>query len=217
MRLKICGICDLNQASAIAQMGADTLGFISVKDSPRYITPDKIKEIVKILPTEISKVGVFVNASGEEIVKIVEESNITAIQLHGDEKPSLCAELRDLFPDIEIIKVFRYQNRESLQSLDDYIPFIDTILLDTYQENTYGGTGKTFNWAELTDFRPSRPWLIAGGLNPNNVLDALKTLKCDGVDVSSGVEISPGNKNLNRVGELVQHLNSLRKPLNSSI
>lgn len=216
MRLKICGITNLIQAEAIASLGVDTLGFICVKDSPRYINPEEIKAITSQLPSETSKVGVFVNQSVEEIVNITKEGGLTAIQLHGDETPSFCAKLREFLPDREIIKVFRYQNSDSLANLDDYLSLVDTILLDTYQKEVYGGTGKTFNWSELADFRPSRPWLLAGGLNPENVILALNTLKCDGIDLSSGVESNPGEKDLNKIKQLLQHLNSIKIPLHSS-
>ncbi len=213
MRLKICGITNPEQAEAIASLGVDTLGFICVKNSPRYVNAKEIKAITDKLPSEMSKVGVFVNQTEEEIVNIVQEGGLTAIQLHGDEPPSVCARLRELLPDLEIIKVFRYQNRDSLARLDDYLSLIDTILLDTYQKEVYGGTGKTFNWSELVDFRPSRPWLLAGGLNSENVLLALNTLKCDGLDVSSSVESQPGEKDLNKIRQLLDHLNSVNIPL----
>jgi len=216
MRLKICGITNLEQAEAIASLGVDTLGFICVKDSPRYINAEQIKEITSKLPPEISKVGVFVNQSVDEIFNIVKEGGLTAIQLHGEETPFICSQLREMLPDREIIKVFRYQNQDSLINLDDYLSLVDTILLDTYRKEVYGGTGETFNWSELKDFRPPRPWLLAGGLNPENVLSALNTVKCDGFDVSSGVETHPGEKDLNKIKQLLEILNSIKIPLHSS-
>ncbi|WP_330202686.1 phosphoribosylanthranilate isomerase [Cyanobacterium sp. Dongsha4] len=216
MRLKICGITSVEQADAIASLGVDTLGFICVENSPRYIKSEQIKTITSKISSEISKVGVFVNQSIENILDIVEKAGLTGIQLHGDEPPSMCTTLRESLPDLEIIKVFRYQNSDSLAKLDDYLSVIDTILLDTYQKDMYGGTGKTFNWSELADFRPPRPWLLAGGLTPDNVLLALNTLKCDGIDVSSGVETNPGEKDLNKIKLLLEHLNSFKVPLHSS-
>lgn len=216
MRIKICGITSLRQSLAIANLGADTLGFICVQKSPRYVTNEIIKNIIQQLPNEISKVGIFVNEDINKIIKTVEETGLTAIQLHGEENPAICFQLGEFLPDIEIIKAFRYQNLESLALLKDYIPVIDTILLDAYQEGVYGGTGKTLNWLQLNNFRPSRPWLLAGGINPDNVLNALEMVKCDGIDVSSGVEISPGNKDLEKVRQLFQQLNTLKDKLNSS-
>jgi phosphoribosylanthranilate isomerase len=216
MRVKLCGITTLEQGLAIANLGADTLGFICVKKSPRYINNETIKNIIQQLPKEISKIGVFVNENVENIIKTVEETGLTGIQLHGEESINICAQLRDFLPDIEIIKAFRYQNSESLALLESYIPVIDTILLDAYQEGVYGGTGKTLNWLQLANFRPSRPWLLAGGINADNILSALESVKCDGIDVSSGVEISAGNKDLEKVKQLFQQLNTLKDKLNSS-
>ncbi|MBL1208978.1 phosphoribosylanthranilate isomerase [Geminocystis sp. GBBB08] len=207
MRIKICGITTLEQALAISNLGADTLGFVCVEKSPRYINNEIITNIIKQLPKEISKIGVFVNEKIDNIVKTVEETGLTGIQLHGGENPAICHQLREFLPDREIIKAFRYQNLEFLALLDNYLPVIDTILLDAYEEGVYGGTGKTLNWLQLADFRPHRPWLLAGGINPENVLNALKIVKCDGVDSSSWCEISAGNKDLEKVRQLFQQLN----------
>lgn len=216
MRIKLCGITTLEQGLAIANLGADTLGFICVEKSSRYIDNETIKNIIQQLPKEISKIGVFVNENIENIIKTVQYTGLTGIQLHGEESPAICTQLREFLPDIEIIKAFRYQNSESLALLESYIPVIDTILLDAYQEGVYGGTGKTLNWLQLAYFRPSRPWLLAGGINADNVLMALESVKCDGLDVSSGVEISAGNKDLDKVKQLFQQLNNLKNQLYSS-
>ncbi|BAQ66907.1 phosphoribosylanthranilate isomerase [Geminocystis sp. NIES-3709] len=210
MRIKICGVTLLEQAISIAELGVDTLGFICVKTSPRYIKPEDIKNIIKILPPEMSKVGVFVNENVENIITLVKETGLTAIQLHGDENLNVCRQLREFLPDIEIIKAFRYQNLKSLQLLENYLPLIDTILLDAFQEGIYGGTGKTLNWLQLNNFRPSRPWLLAGGLEPDNVITALQIVQCDGIDLSSGVEISPGNKDLDKIKLLLDNLNKFK-------
>lgn len=210
MRVKICGITDAQQAISIESLGVDTLGFICVKKSPRYIQEEEIKKIIKVLSLTTSKIGVFVNEETENIIKIVKNTGLTAVQLHGDETPNFCSQLRELLPDIEIIKAFRYQNADSLSLLSEYSPFIDTILLDTFQQDIYGGTGKTLNWQQLNNFRPSRPWLLAGGLTPDNVMLALQTLQCDGIDLSSGVEISAGNKDLEKITLLLNNLNKLK-------
>ncbi|WP_017295532.1 phosphoribosylanthranilate isomerase [Geminocystis herdmanii] len=210
MRIKICGITDLQQAISIESLGVDTLGFICVKKSPRYIQEEEIKKIIKVLSSPISKVGVFVNEEIDNIIKIVKNTGLTAVQLHGDETPNFCSQLRELLPDREIIKAFRYQNADSLSLLLEYSPFIDTILLDTFQQGIYGGTGKTLDWQQLDNFRPSRPWLLAGGLTPDNVMLALQTLQCDGIDLSSGVEISAGNKDLEKIKLLLNNLNQVK-------
>ena len=202
MRLKICGITNIPQALAIKDLGVDTLGFICVPQSPRYITPEKINAIIEQLPKSVSTIGVFVNEDWQNIVSIVKQTGLTGVQLHGDESSDDCEQIRNSLPDVEIIKAFRYQDPQSLAHLDSYLPITDTILLDAYQKDAYGGTGKTLNWQDLKEFRPDRPWLLAGGLTPDNVIEAMNTVPCNGLDLSSGVEISPGNKDLNKVKQL---------------
>lgn len=215
MRLKICGITKVQQAIDIVNLGVDTLGFICLEQTPRYIKPEQIKKIVQELPNEISTVGVFVNEEIDTTIEIIDYTGLTAIQLHGEETATHCQQLSEALPESEIIKVFRYQNPESLADLDSYLPFIDTILLDAYQVGSYGGTGKQLQWQELKNFRPACPWLLAGGLKPENVIEALQTVSCDGLDLSSGVEISPGNKDLEKITQLCQILNNSPEPLHS--
>ncbi len=215
MRLKICGITNLQQAIEIVNLGIDTLGFICVNQSPRYIKPQQIKNIIEKLPQESSTVGVFVNEDINKIIQIITQTGLTGIQLHGDETVNDCQHIRQALPEIEIIKAFRYQNQESLNQLDSYLPVVDTILLDAYQVGVHGGTGQQFKWEDLTDFRPSRPWLLAGGLKPDNVMKAFNTVACDGLDISSGVEISPGNKDIDKIKELCHLLNNIKGQLHS--
>lgn len=206
MRIKICGITDSATAQAIAKEGADTLGFICVPQSPRYVPPSTISTIIQAIPEEISTVGVFVNTPVEEIITIVATTGLTGIQLHGEEKPTTCAKLREILPNIEIIKAFRVKNIESLEQIESYYPVVDTLLLDAYHPDSYGGTGKQLNWDQLINFRPPRPWLLAGGITPDNVITALNKVKCDGIDVSSGVETAPGQKDITKVSNLFQTL-----------
>lgn len=213
MRIKICGITDSATASAIANLGGDTLGFVCVPQSPRYVSSLRIAEIINSIPEEISTVGVFVNTPIAEIIEIVAKTGLTAIQLHGEETPETCVKLREILPNREIIKAFRVKNRESLANIADYYPMVDTLLLDAYQPNVYGGTGKTLNWQELADFRPPRPWLLAGGLNHDNVIEAINLTNCDGIDVSSGLELTPGQKDLTKVTDLFQVLESIKNKL----
>ncbi len=213
MRFKICGLTDTFTAQKIVTMGADTLGFICVPESPRYVSPEKIAEIIANIPKNVSKVGVFVNSSIPEIVDLVEITGLTSVQLHGEETPQFCSDLREYLPHIEIIKAFRVQNAQFLSSIEEYYPVVDTLLLDAYQPNIYGGTGKQLNWQELTTFRPSVPWLLAGGINPDNVLNALNLVNCDGIDVSSGVESAPGKKDLDKVNQLFGALETIKNEL----
>lgn len=206
MRIKICGITNVEQARAIANFGADSLGFICVSSSPRYVHITHIKEIVKEIATKVNTIGVFVNEDHEKIIKIVEETGLTGVQLHGEENPQFCEELRKSLPEVEIIKAIRVKNSESLDFLKIYFDCADTLLLDAYDPKMHGGTGKTLNWELLTNFKSPLPWFLAGGLTPDNIKNALTLLQPDGIDLSSGVEIAPGNKNLIKVHQLFEIL-----------
>ncbi|MDJ0844010.1 phosphoribosylanthranilate isomerase [Crocosphaera sp.] len=206
MRVKICGITQAEQGQAIAQLGATALGFICVERSPRYIKAQQIQDIIQVLPTAIDCIGVFANASLTDIEGVLKVAQLTGIQLHGDETPQFCAHIQQLWPDLEIIKAFRIKSPESLSDMSQYVEVIDTFLLDAYDPQQLGGTGKTLNWDILATFKPDRPWFLAGGLNPDNISEALDSLAPDGVDLSSGVERSPGDKDINKVTQLFERL-----------
>lgn len=206
MRVKICGITQPGQGRAIAKLGATDLGFICVPSSPRYVTPSQIQAVVRQLPPATGKIGVFAGAVPKEICRAVEIAQLTGVQLHGGEPPEFCQELRQLLPTVELIKAFRLKNAQSLAELAAYYSAIDTLLLDAYHPQQLGGTGKTLNWQALQQFSPPLPWLLAGGLAPDNVLEALSYLHPSGIDLSSGVERSPGDKDLLKVARLFQQL-----------
>lgn len=206
MRIKICGICQPDQGQAIAALGIKTLGFICVPSSPRYVTVNQAQQILGKLPPGIQTIGVFADASLETIKQVVLETGFTGIQLHGNESPEFCQAVKQAFPNREIIKALRIQSAESLQNAIAYYPLIDTLLLDAYHPHQLGGTGQTLPWESLKNFKPPCPWLLAGGLNPENVLTALSYLQPDGIDLSSGVERSPGNKDLDKVSQLIKNL-----------
>ncbi len=209
MRVKICGITQPQQSVAIANLGATALGFICVPTSPRYVTIKEIQAAVAPLPNNIDKIGVFANSSIFQISQTVQASNLTGVQLHGDEKPEFCYQLRQALPDIEIIKAFRVRSLEHLETTADYIDYVDTLLLDAYHPQQLGGTGKTLDWEMLQTYKPSRPWFLAGGLTPDNILTALSQIHPDGIDLSSGVERSPGDKDLDKVALLFARLKSV--------
>ena len=206
MRIKICGICQPDQGQAIAALGIKTLGFICVSSSPRYVTVKKVRQILEKLPPDIQTIGVFADASLETIEQVVLETGFTGIQLHGNESPEFCRAVKQALPNREIIKALRIQSAESLQKAIAYYSVIDTLLLDAYHPQQLGGTGQTLPWNDLKNFQPPCPWLLAGGLNPDNVLTALDSLHPDGIDLSSGVERSPGDKDLEKVSQLLKTL-----------
>ncbi|AFZ43713.1 phosphoribosylanthranilate isomerase [Halothece sp. PCC 7418] len=209
MRVKICGITNLEQASAIAQLGSTDLGFICVQKSPRYLPPHNLADITSHLPSTMGLIGVFANADLSDICSTVKQSHLTAVQLHGKESPAFCQQLRSQLPNTELIKAIAVKTPDSLTETEYYADWVDTFLLDAYAPQQLGGTGKSFNWDYLQDFHPQRPWFLAGGLTPNNIQQALNIAQPDGIDLSSGVENSPGDKNLDLVAELFQTLQSL--------
>jgi phosphoribosylanthranilate isomerase len=206
MRVKICGITQPQQSQAIASLGATALGFICVPASPRYVTPAQIRAAIAPLSVNIDTIGVFANTSIQKISQTVHESGLTGVQLHGDETPEFCRHLRQALPQVEIIKALRVRNVEHLEQAIIFTQYINTLLLDAYHPQQLGGTGQTLDWQMLQQFRPSCPWLLAGGLTPDNILTALSQLNPDGIDLSSGVEIKPGDKDLDKVALLFERL-----------
>jgi phosphoribosylanthranilate isomerase len=214
LRIKICGITRADQAKAIATLGADALGFICVPASPRYIAPEQIGKIVATLPQRtrsggtLAKIGVFANASLPQIIKIVQQGALTGVQLHGQESPEFCRTLRLELPQVELIKAFRIQTAQTLTLAEHYTDTVDTFLLDAFNPHALGGTGETWDWALVKDFAPERPWFLAGGLNGGNAIAALSQAKPSGIDLSSGVETSPGQKDLTLVKQLFDALSA---------
>ncbi|MEI6369192.1 MAG: phosphoribosylanthranilate isomerase [Nostocales cyanobacterium ELA608] len=209
MRVKICGITQPQQSLAIASLGATALGFICVPSSPRYVTIAQIQAAIAPLSQNIDKIGVFANTTIAEISQIVTKSGLTGIQLHGEETPEFCQQLRQSLPQVEIIKAIRVRSLEHLQTTTNYTDYVDTLLLDAYHPQQLGGTGQTLNWHKLNqEFSPSLPWFLAGGLTADNILTALSHIQPSGIDLSSGVEHSPGNKDLHKVALLFQKLDT---------
>jgi phosphoribosylanthranilate isomerase len=207
MRVKICGLTQVTQAQEIVRQGANSIGFICVERSPRYLSPENIQAIAISLPDYIDKVGVFADHSPSEIIAVVNTAQLTSVQLHGQESPDFCDRLRQVLPqNIELIKAFRIKTAACLQTLELYLDQVDTLLLDAYHPQMLGGTGQTIDWQDLAQFQPPLPWLLAGGLTPDNVSDALSCLQPDGIDLSSGVERSPGDKDLAKVTQLFKQL-----------
>jgi phosphoribosylanthranilate isomerase len=204
LRVKICGIMTPGQGKEIARLGANAIGFICVEKSPRYVTPEQIREIAMVLPQETHRIGVFMNHKLETIVSTVETSGLTSVQLHGSESVEFCKQVRSALPATELIKAFRVESAETLKSTQDYTPVVDWLLLDAYHPTLGGGTGLVLDWETLSAFKPDRPWFLAGGLTPENLAAALDSLSPQGIDLSSGVEISPGDKDLAKVAALFE-------------
>ena len=206
MRIKICGITKPQQGKEIASLGATALGFICVKASPRYVDVEQIRAVVEQLPEHTHKIGVFANAPVKEITQIAVNSGLTGVQLHGEESPEFCEQLREYLPNVEIIKALRIKAVDDLNKVNVYFGKVNTLLLDAYHPQQLGGTGKTLDWQTLKQFNPGLPWFLAGGLTPDNILEALALIEPSGIDLSSGVERSPGDKDLDKVAKLFEKL-----------
>lgn len=217
MRVKICGITKLEQGNAIAQMGATALGFICVPSSPRYLSAGKISVVIQELSQQIDCIGVFANTTIAEICQTVTATGLSGVQLHGNESPEFCQQLRQYLPEIEIIKALRVRTTECLTNSEIYANSVDMLLLDAYHPSQLGGTGKTLDWVTLQKYKPCLPWLLAGGLTPDNIVDALSLLQPDGIDLSSGVERSPGDKDLDKVAQLFTKLRQTEQLLLNQI
>ncbi|MDR9402427.1 MAG: phosphoribosylanthranilate isomerase, partial [Halothece sp. Uz-M2-17] len=152
MRVKICGITNLEQGRAIAQLGATDLGFICVQKSPRYLPPHNIADITSHLPSTMGLIGVFANTDLPEIYSTVKQAHLTAVQLHGKESPAFCQQLRSQLPQIELIKAIAVKTPDSLRGTEQYADSVDTFLLDAYAPQQLGGTGQSFNWHYLKNF-----------------------------------------------------------------
>ena len=189
VKVKICGITNLNDALGSAGSGCDALGFVFYKKSPRYIDPAKAKNISRILPKKILRMGVFVDEKEKEVKKIAKLCELDILQFHGDESPEYCARFKD---DYKVIKAFRVKDSDSLKSVNDY--GVDYYLFDTYKSDSMGGTGEKFDWKILKDFEILKPFILSGGLDPENVERAIREVAPYAVDVSSGVESAPGKK-----------------------
>ena len=194
VRVKICGITNLEDALLAIDLGAHAIGFVFAP-SPRRVDPSVARKIIEEVPPLVNFVGVFVNESGERVREIASFCGLDSLQFHGQEPPSYCQELRPLF---RVIKSFRIKNLESLKAFGLYR--VDAVLLDTYSKEAMGGTGKTFNWEIAKEAQKFRmPLILSGGLNPANVTEAINSVKPYAVDVSSGVELSPGKKDPDKI------------------
>jgi phosphoribosylanthranilate isomerase len=208
MRIKICGITNIEQGTAIAQMGATDLGFICVPSSPRYLNLTKLHPLITTLGSVANTVGVFADFSVMTIAQVVSITELNTVQLHGNESVEFCQELREILPGTEIIKAWRVRDNGDLDKIAAYSEVVDGLLLDAYHPDALGGTGQTLDWEQLAAFTPPIPWLLAGGLTPDNIGTALSQLHPDGIDLSSGVEVAPGNKDLALVDRLFTNLTS---------
>jgi len=198
VRIKICGITSVADALAAVEAGADAIGLMLWAPSKRYVTNAQAAEIVRALPPFVSKVGVFVDPQAGEIHRALAEIGLDTIQLHGEETPEFCRQ----FAPVKVMKAFRVKNAESLKRLSDFNT--DAWLLDSYVAGQQGGTGAVFNWDLAVQAKDAgKPIVLAGGLTPENIAQAVHEVWPYGVDVSSGVESAPGKKDPEMIRQFI--------------
>ncbi|MDI6791237.1 MAG: phosphoribosylanthranilate isomerase [Thermodesulfobacteriota bacterium] len=193
IRIKVCGITNIEDALAAQALGADAIGLVFAK-SPRRVEKERAREIVQALPPFVHLVGVFVDEEKGVIEGIADFCRLTVLQFHGSESPEYCAGF-----DRPVIKAFRISQREDIERMKPYQGKVSAFLLDTYHPVLAGGTGQTFDWTMAKEAGKIGPIILAGGLNPDNVEAAIRAVKPYAVDVSSGVEMSPGKKDHDRI------------------
>ncbi|MCK4292493.1 MAG: phosphoribosylanthranilate isomerase [Planctomycetes bacterium] len=203
VKVKICGLTNYEDAVAALDMGADLLGFNFYPESPRYVTPEKAAEIISKLPAFIDVAGVFVNASFEEIRRIIDRCRLNWIQLHGDEDPEFCGSFRSVH--VKTMKALRVKDTSDIEKADQF--FTDAVLLDAFHPEKYGGTGLTFDWNIVGHI--GKRVFLAGGINPDNAAAAVE-LGVYGIDVCSGIEAEPGKKDHRKMKKLFENVNLLR-------
>ncbi len=204
VKVKVCGMTCLKDTQVAVEEGVDAVGFIFYKKSPRSVTMKTAREIILELPPFVDTVGVFVDETAEQINKIADYCNLDIIQLHGDESPAFCKKIRR-----RVIKAFKVKDMQSVKKLSGFQ--VSGFLLDTFSENLHGGTGKVFDWNLALPAKKFGPVIMAGGLTPNNVRQAVQQVRPYGVDVCSGVESQPGVKDHKKVRAFLKNAKAGRK------
>lgn len=200
VRVKVCGITNLDDALAAIELGAHALGFIFVPSSPRHVTTEEAAHIISQLPPFVTKVGVFADAPMEQLKEFMNACPLDLIQLHGEESPAYCTAL---FP--RAIKAFRVKDEGILSLISNYQA--SAYLLDTFDTAMLGGTGQRFDWRIAQKAVASgRLIILSGGLNPDNIQEAITMVRPYGVDVSSGIETRPGKKALHKMQQFFSRL-----------
>ena len=202
MLIKICGITELEDALAAVSLGADALGFVFFSGSPRAVTPAEVRDITRELPPFVSTVGVFVNEPPARINAIAAEAGLDVAQLHGDEPPGDC---REIHP--RVVKAFRVRDRGSVARVAEYP--VSAVLLDAWTPDDYGGTGRFFDWDIASSLAARHRVILAGGLSPDNVREAISAVRPYAVDVSSGVE-RDGDKRRKDPGKIREFIRKAR-------
>ncbi len=199
-KIKICGITNEKDAQAAADLGVDAVGFVFA-ESPRRVDPNSVKRISLSLPPFVNTVGVFVDEDPEVVTEIVNFCKLDCVQLHGGETPDYCKGL-----GLKLLKAIRVKDKNSLEEMAGYMGLIKGFVLDTYIKGKQGGTGKTFDWTVAKEAKKYGYVILSGGLTPATIREAIDLVRPYGVDVSSGVESSPGIKDHDKMERFVEKI-----------
>ena len=202
MKIKICGFTQAQNARDAAMLGIDAIGLVFYQKSPRHVDMSQALEIVQALPPFVNRVGLFVNADSEFIDEVLCEVPIDTLQFHGDETVNECMQF-----DMPFIKSVRVSSETDLKKIATDFCKASASLLDSYSSNTYGGTGKPFDWS-LACVEIDLPVILAGGLNPDNVAEAISQVNPYAVDASSGVESAKGVKDIDKIKSFISNIRS---------
>ena len=205
VRVKICGITNVRDARLAAGLGADALGFNFYRYSPRFIKPERARAIIAALPPFVTTVGVFVDEPPKIVMEICRMCGLDAVQLHGNERPVRVDEILG----VRRIKAIRVAGLKDVERCSRYN--VEAFLLDAYVPNRRGGTGKTFKWELAREAQKFGPIILAGGLTPENVEEAIRAARPYAVDVASGVEPEPGKKDKALMAEFIQRAREAAK------
>lgn len=201
-QVKICGITNPEDARVAVAAGADMIGFIFYPPSPRYVAPEQARQIVESLPTHLPAVGVFVNEPVDTVTRVVRTSGVQIVQLHGEESPEICRQL-----PWRIIKTFRFTDQVRPEMMAHYA--VETYLIEGYHTTLYGGGGARANWQQVATLHAYGRIMLAGGLTPDNVQEAIRIVRPYAVDVGSGVETAPGKKDWQKVRTFINRAKAL--------
>jgi phosphoribosylanthranilate isomerase len=201
VRVKVCGITNREDALKISKMGVDAIGFILSTKSQRMVSLSKASEIVKILPPFLSRVAVVVDPTIEQLNEIENSNFFDYIQFHGSESIDLVKRSK-----LKTIKAIKIENEHSLKAISTYEEDVDYFLFDTKVGEKVGETGKTFDWRFLKQINLQKPFILAGGIGPNNVIEAIKEVKPDAIDLNSKVEEKPGKKDIKLIKEVLSKI-----------
>lgn len=203
MWVKVCGTTNLEDALAAVEAGADAVGFVFVSTSPRAVTRRKVEEILKVMPPTVLTVGVVADEDPDFLRGLLRVCPVGAYQFQGHEPPEQILGLREDLVNVKLIKAVHVRDETSLEQIPRY-KGVDAILLDTYDPHRLGGTGQPFDWGLAVKAKEyGIPVIVAGGLTPANVQEVARQVQPHGVDVTTGVEVSPGKKNFERIREFV--------------